>query len=69
MFFSLIDSIRSALYKAVMAFGDLDGVGLQFAKQSADVVGGHAYNGDLSGKFGRGFPFILGRKYPDKAVS
>ena len=39
MFFSLIGSIRSDLYKAARAFGDLDGIGLQFAKQSADVVG------------------------------
>ena len=84
--------------------GDLDGVGLQFAQQSAyvvghrrllmrfstllsnriisvciwvlimrnlsamawvdkrsseKVVGDHAHNGDLSGKFGRGFPFIF----------
>ena len=30
MFFSLIGSIHSALYKPVRAFGDLDGVGLQF---------------------------------------
>ena len=39
MFFSFIASIRSDLYKEARAFRDLDGIGLQFAKQSADVIG------------------------------